>query len=709
VRQALIKSGNVILEEVPAPNVSKKNILVKVSSSCVSIGTEMAGVKMSGLPLYQRALKQPENVKRVLEMVRYEGIATTYERVSGQLTAGTPTGYSASGYVIDIGENVENFKIGDRVACAGAGIANHAEIIDVPTNLAVKIPESISQEEACTVTLGAIALQGVRRSSPSIGETFVVVGLGILGQITTQILSANGIKVIGIDIEKERIKTALGNGMDLSIDPNQDNYIEKVHEETSGIGADAVIITAASKSNQLISEAMKACRKKGRVVLVGDVGLNLNRADFYSKEIDFFISCSYGPGRYDPFYEEEGQDYPFPYVRWTENRNMQAYLDLISKSKIKINTLSPVKYAIEDVKEAYNSLKVEGTKPLIVLLNYTKNDNSVKRKIYLRDAISNKGKINIALVGASSFAKGVHLPNLMKMKDKFSLQAVMSKTGSNAKGVAEQYKASYCTTNYEDILNDESIDLIMIANRSNLHGEMVIQGLKAKKNVFVEKPLTIYKEDLEQIKTIYNNGCNQLLMVGFNRRFSVPMRIIKDNITNASTPIIINYRMNAGYLPPEHWTQGEENKSRNLGEACHIYDLFNYLANSYDIENINAYSIKPKSKHWKSSDNFVANIKYRNGSICTLTYTSMGNKLYPKESMEIFYDNKVITMEDYKEVSIYKNNKKEIKWSSKNMQKGQFEELKALSIALNEGKDLNLSLEEQLIATETSFSIEDLI
>ena len=709
MRQALIKSGNVILEEVPAPNVSKKNILVKVSSSCVSIGTEMAGVKMSGLPLYQRALKQPENVKRVLEMVRYEGIATTYERVSGQLTAGTPTGYSASGYVIDIGENVENFKIGDRVACAGAGIANHAEIIDVPTNLAVKIPESISQEEACTVTLGAIALQGVRRSSPSIGETFVVVGLGILGQITTQILSANGIKVIGIDIEKERIKTALGNGMDLSIDPNQDNYIEKVHEETSGIGADAVIITAASKSNQLISEAMKACRKKGRVVLVGDVGLNLNRADFYSKEIDFFISCSYGPGRYDPFYEEEGQDYPFPYVRWTENRNMQAYLDLISKSKIKINTLSPVKYAIEDVKEAYNSLKVEGTKPLIVLLNYTKNDNSVKRKIYLRDAISNKGKINIALVGASSFAKGVHLPNLMKMKDKFSLQAVMSKTGSNAKGVAEQYKASYCTTNYEDILNDESIDLIMIANRSNLHGEMVIQGLKAKKNVFVEKPLTIYKEDLEQIKTIYNNGCNQLLMVGFNRRFSVPMRIIKDNITNASTPIIINYRMNAGYLPPEHWTQGEENKSRNLGEACHIYDLFNYLANSYDIENINAYSIKPKSKHWKSSDNFVANIKYRNGSICTLTYTSMGNKLYPKESMEIFYDNKVITMEDYKEVSIYKNNKKEIKWSSKNMQKGQFEELKALSIALNEGKDLNLSLEEQLIATETSFSIEDLI
>ena len=705
MKQVLIKGGAAVVEEVPAPQVGRKNILVRVTHSCISVGTEMAGVKMSGLPLYQRALKQPENVKRVLEMMRDQGVKRTFDRVTGKLSAGSATGYSAAGVVIEVGDEVDGLSVGDRVACAGAGIANHAEVIDVPVNLAVKIPESLDAGIASTVTLGSIAMQGVRRAQPTLGETFVVVGLGILGQITAQMLSANGCRVIGIDLDPRRVKLALNNGMDIGINLESENYVERVTKYTDGIGADAVIVTAATESNQVISEAMQACRKKGRVVLVGDVGLNLNRADFYKKELDFLISSSYGPGRYDPFYEEGGQDYPIAYVRWTENRNMQAYIELLNKSKVKLDNFYRPPYPIDKAGEAYEALKGGGDKPLLVLLEYPERKGLRSACVSLRSSVPKSSKIRIALAGASSFAQGMHLPNIVKLRDRFTLQAVMSRTGANARSVATQNEAVYCTTEYEEILRDDEVDLVMVTTRHDLHGPMVLQALLAGKHVFVEKPLALKEDEVTAIENFYAENPNgPLLMVGFNRRFSPAIQTIRRTLENRTTPIIASYRMNAGYIPMDHWVHGPEGGGRNLGEACHIYDLFNFLTGSCRLEGISAYSITSDSRQWACNDNFVAMLKYADGSVCTLTYTALGDKTYPKEKLEVFADGKVLIMDDYKSVTVHGGKHKG--WSSTNVQKGQMEELEALSGALLNGAQWPISLEEQLQASRISFEIE---
>ena len=705
MKQVLIKAGAAVVEEVPAPQVSNRNILVRVTHSCISVGTEMAGVKMSGLPLYQRALKQPENVKRVMEMVADQGVKRTMDRVMGKLSAGSATGYSASGIVIEVGNEVDGFAVGDRVACAGAGIANHAEIIDVPVNLAVRIPENLEMGVASTVTLGSIAMQGVRRTQPTLGETIVVVGLGILGQMTTQMLSANGCCVIGVDLDPARVQLALDNGMDIGVSPATENYVERVLKYTDGMGADAVIVTAATASDEVISEAMQACRKKGRVVLVGDVGLNLNRADFYKKELDFLISTSYGPGRYDPYYEEGGQDYPMAYVRWTENRNMQAYIDLLDKRKICLDNLHKEPFSIEQAGDAYEALKGEGEKPLLVLLQYPERENARNKRVQLRPTSLKTDKIRIALAGASSFAQGMHLPNMVKLRDHYSLRAVMSRTGSNARAVATQYEADYCTTSYDEILSDDNVDLVMVATRHDLHGEMVLQALRAGKHVFVEKPLSLKIEEVDEIEKFYAEASSPpLMMVGFNRRFSPAMQTISKVMEGRTTPIIANYRMNAGYIPLEHWVHGPEGGGRNIGEACHIYDVFNLLVGTTDVEAISAYSVTPSSKQWARNDNFVATIKYSDGSVCTLTYTALGDKSYPKERLDVFADGKVLVMDDYKSVSVHGGSHKG--WSSKSVKKGQMEELELLSDALMKGAEWPISLDEQLNATRISFEVE---
>ncbi len=706
MKQVLIKGGNAIVEDVPAPQVSPKNILVQVLNSCISVGTEMAGVRMSGLPLYQRALRQPENVKRVLDMVREQGLQKTIDRVTGKLSAGSATGYSAAGVVIALGDDVTGFAIGDRVACAGAGIANHAEIIDVPVNLSVKLPEEVGTDLGSTVTLGAIAMQGVRRSQPTLGETFVVVGLGILGQITAQMLSANGCRVIGVELDSERIKLALANGMDFGVDPSSESYIDRVIALTDGLGADGVIITAATPSHQVVSDAFKASRKKGRVVLVGDVGLNLNRGDFYGKEIDFLISTSYGPGRYDANYEEGGQDYPLPYVRWTENRNMQSYLKLIASGRVRFNGFFDKPFAIDNARDAYESLKVEGRKPLMVLLSYPQRPEAVTgHRVEMKAAAPKSQKIRVALAGASSFAQGMHLPNMGLLRKDYELRAVMSRTGANAKAVATQNQAAYCTTDYEEILKDEQVDLVMITTRHDLHGSMVLQSLRAGKNTFVEKPLTLSETELAEIEAFYAANPNgPLLMVGFNRRFAPPVQAIQETLKNRMTPLIANYRMNAGFVPRDSWLHGPEGGGRNLGEACHIYDLFNALTNGVAVSSVHAAAINASGKQWARNDNFVATVKYADGSVCTLTYTALGAKSYPKERMEVFADGKVFTLDDYKAVDIQGGKHKG--WTAQAPQKGQLQELEALAETMLRGKSWPISLAEQIAATRIAFEVE---
>jgi predicted dehydrogenase/threonine dehydrogenase-like Zn-dependent dehydrogenase len=662
---------------------------------------------MSGLPLYRRALKQPQHVKRVLQIMRDQGIKRTWDRVTGQLAAGLPTGYSASGIVIEVGSHVEGFRIGDRVACAGAGIANHAEVIDVPVNLATLVPPGVGTDLGSTVTLGAIALQGIRRANPTLGETFVVFGLGLLGQISAQLLKINGCRVAGVDLDQGRVELALENGMDWGISPEHEDFVDRVHKLTEGFGADGVIVTAATSSHEPISMAMQACRKKGRVVLVGDVGLNLARSDFYAKELDFLISCSYGPGRYDPVYEDSGQDYPLPYVRWTENRNMEAYLRLIAEKKISLANLNAETFPIDQATAAYESLKQGGKKPLIALLAYPESSTSMQRTLPLRtdSGVSRRNKVRVAVVGAGSFAQAMHMPNMVKLRNDFTVQCVMSRTGANARAAAEQYGAAYATSDYEQVLNDPDVDLVMITTRHNLHGSMVLQALRAGKHVFVEKPLTIFREELNEIEAFYcDHQAAPLLTVGFNRRFSPAIARVNQILAERTTPIIVNYRMNAGFIGPEHWVQGAEGGGRNIGEACHIYDLFNALTVSEYVK-VSAQSIVSRSGPWLKNDNFMASISYADGSVCSLTYTSMGAKSFPKEAMEIFADGKVISLSDYKQLEVVGGKHKG--WKSITQEKGQFEELKALADCLLREKEWPITFAHIIQATRVSFEVEE--
>jgi predicted dehydrogenase/threonine dehydrogenase-like Zn-dependent dehydrogenase len=703
VKQLLVRSGKVFLKEVPAPLVGPKNILVRVERSCVSVGTEMAGIKMSGLPLYRRALKQPHHVKRVIQLMRDQGIARIYKQVKGKLDAGLPTGYSAAGTVVAVGPEVDGVAVGDRVACAGAGVANHAEMIDVPVNLSVPIPEQLSFDAAATVTLGAIAMQGVRRAQPVLGETVVVIGLGILGQITAQLLGANGCRVIGTDVDPSRIATALENGLDIGINPKDGNLVERVVKLTDGYGADAVIITAASASSDILAEAFQACRKKARVVIVGDVGLNMARSDIYTKELDVLISCSYGPGRYDPVYEEEGADYPLAYVRWTENRNMGEYLRLLATRRVRLDNMIQEPFPIDQAEEAYGRLSGEGQKPLLVLLKYPPREGAALPVLQLSAPAPIDGRIKMALVGAGGFAQGVHLPNLDKLKDRFDLRTIVSRTGLTARSAAERFRVATAATDYQTVLDDSQIDLVLIATRHDLHAEMTLAALKAGKHVFVEKPLSMTEEGLDAIEAFYAaNPKGPLLMTGFNRRFAPAIVAAQALLKDRVSPMIVNYRMNAGYIPSDHWVHGPHGGGRNIGEACHIYDLFNALTGSRPVD-VHACTIVPASDHWRRDDNFVATIRYADGSVCTLTYTSMGAKAFPKERADIFVDGKIMVLDDYKQLTVTGDKGG---WKGLTMEKGQLEELKALADAFKSGGRWPISLEDQLSASRVSYAVE---
>jgi len=417
MKQVLIKKGRASIEEVPAPNVSPNTILVKVHYSCISSGTEVSGLSSSGESLLKKAINQPQKITKVFDHVKKQGIAKTIDKVKDKVDQPTATGYSAAGEVIEVGENIKNMQVGDKVACAGAGIANHAEYIEVPKNLFVKIPSNVNLDQASTVALGSIAMQGVRRADVRLGEYVAVIGLGILGQITVQLLKANGCHVIGTDLSDRRIKKALSLGLDEGVNAQDEELIKKVILFSNGYGVDSVIITAATDSHKPLSQAFQICRKKGKVVLVGVVGMEINREDMYKKETDFLISTSYGPGRYDEKYEKKSIDYPYAYVRWTESRNMEEYLNLIAEKKIQIKPLIEKTYKIEDVSKAYEEIQSSKEKPIISLLEYASHKkNKLSKKIEIKaKSIKKEGQINLALIGAGEFAKSVHLPNIKKL------------------------------------------------------------------------------------------------------------------------------------------------------------------------------------------------------------------------------------------------------------------------------------------------------
>lgn len=681
MKQILIHKGAAVVADVPAPGVEAGQIVVRVARSCLSVGTEMSGIRHSAIPLWKRVLRQPEKVTAAVRMVATNGWQRTWSLIEQQRDAAHPTGYSAAGIVVEVGAGIDDIRCGDRVACAGAQFAHHAEFIRVPRNLCTLVPDNLDWDAASTVTLGAIALQGVRRAQPTLGENFVVIGLGILGQLTVQLLRAHGCRVIGVDVDRARIDLATQLGMNLGIDPDQGDDTEQVARLTDGIGADAVIITAATPSDAVVATAFRMCRKKGRVVLVGDVGLHLNRADFYAKEIDFLISSSYGPGRYDHRYEEQGLDYPVAYVRWTENRNMAEYLRLLGENRVRVQQLVSASFPVAQASAAYASLSsATAGRPMMVLLSYPEQDSDPIRTISLRPkAPAKAGRIGIAIIGAGGFARSAHLPNLAAMGDRFELRTVVTRTGHSAAAVAKQFGARHASTDYEAVLGDSDIDAVIIATRHDLHGAMALAALQAGKHVLLEKPLALTAGELDALDAFMTRsdaGKLPVLLTGYNRRFSPYGRGMADLVAGRSSPFMLNYRMNAGYVPREHWVQGAEGGGRNLGEACHIYDLFTYLAGS-EVSAAVATSIVPQSQYYGRTDNFVATVRFAEGSVATLTYTALGSGEYPKEMAELYVEGKVAALHDYKRMDIHGVRGKSVRTARQ--AKGLEEELLAFS------------------------------
>jgi predicted dehydrogenase len=540
-----------------------------------------------------------------------------------------------------------------------------------------------------------------------LGESIVVVGLGLLGQLCAQMLRANGCNVIGVDIDSQRLAIAKSSGIDHALNPADEDYVAVVQRLTDGFGADAAVICAAGTSDEIVRKAMQCCRRKGRVVLVGDVGLHLQRSDFYQKELDFLISTSYGPGRYDPKYEETGSDYPIAYVRWTENRNMQAYLDLLASERIGFGNFPPTVFDLERVNEAYASVSGSARTSLVALLKYSEAASLVHRIPLPIAASARRGPIGVTLVGAGGFAQGMHLPNMRKLKNLFSLRGIISRTGTNAKAAGQQFGAAYVGTDFKSALADSDTSLILIATRHHLHASMVLEALEAGKNVFVEKPLALHDEELESIEYFYSQRAGTpvpLLMTGFNRRFSPSMIRAKQWLASRSSPMMVNYRMNAGFIPLDHWVHGEEGGGRNVGEACHIYDLFAFLTASSPLR-IKAECISATGRQWNANDNFVATIGYSDGSVCSLTYTALGSRDFPKERMEIYCDGSVIELDDYRSLKMTGRTASE--WKSSAPAKGQFQELEAVgNWLLAPSAAWPISLADQLAVSRVALEVE---
>jgi predicted dehydrogenase/threonine dehydrogenase-like Zn-dependent dehydrogenase len=714
MKQVFATNKGRVAFDTAMPTQGENELLVAVYASVISTGTETMGMKKGEMTLSEKLFEKKILWDKVNRVIKEKGLNTAIKAIKSNLSPAEqavifkPVGYSNAGIVIAKGRLVTNFNAGDRVACAGAGIAAHAEFSVIPVNLAVKIPDEVSFESAGFTTIGAIAMQGIRRANVTFGETVVITGLGLLGLIAVQIAKAWGLVVIGTDINPGRLEMAKELGADYCFDATDKNLVQKVRDTTHGYGADAVIIYAATKSSEPANQALEACRRKGRVVIVGSVGIDLQRDAMYSKELDFVMSTSYGPGRYDNQYELKGIDYPIGYVRWTENRNMMEFVRLLAEGKVKVDRLISGKFNIDQVNEAYQTLIENRGENISCLFNYLHENNIVpesRMKTHPRNFT--KGKIGVGIIGAGSFIQRNHLANILKMPDQYELIGIAEKTPASAKTIGEKYKVNYVTTDYSQLLSDPNIDLIVIGTRHNLHAKLVTDAIKSGKNVLVEKPLAMNHYELSQVETAISENPGVIATVGFNRRYSPLIQKVKKNINDNGTPVVINYRVNAGYLPPDIWIQDiEEGGGRIVGEVCHFIDLISYLA-SNNVKELNAVHIPPDGNIIKSEDNVIVTMTFDNGSIGVLTYTAVGGKDMEKERIEIFTNGSSMVIDDFVELQTFNCNEKGI--SLKQFDKGHKALISELSKKLNNEDSLILPFETDIEMTNLTLSVIDQI
>ena len=673
------RTGVLRLVEVPVPALEHGQVLVQTEFSAISLGTEGKKVTTARRSLLGKARSRPDLVRQVIHAAQKEGIATTYRKVIDRLDEPVPLGYSAAGTVIAVGAGVDEFKVGDRVACGGDGAA-HAEVMVVPVNLCAKVPDGVSLEHAAFATIGAIALQGLRQANVTMGECIAVIGLGLVGQLALQLLKANGCRVLGIDLDPAKVAMAGRLGADKAVARHDPNLEASVSAFSRGYGVDAVLITAASSSNDPLELAVELCRDRGRIVVVGGVKMNVPRDACYYKELEVKLSRSYGPGRYDPIYEEKGVDYPIGYVRWTEQRNMQAFLDLLAAGRINLADLITHRFPFDQAEQGYALLTAEhreGPAPLGILFEYdTAKDHlsPSSQRIYTavpQSATRNPlSAIGIGFIGAGGFARRDLVPTLAK-DPHIKLIGVATATGISGQSTARKFGFAYSTCDYRQILEDEDIHAVFIATHHNLHASLAAEALQARKAVFIEKPLALSEAQLDKVVAAYQP--QSVLMVGFNRRFAPLSQEVRKFFEKRAEPMVIHYRVNAGFVENKHWIHDpEEGGGRILGEACHFIDFIAYLVGA-QIGNVYAVGMDNLGRY--HNDNVSITLTFTDGSIGNILYLANGDTALPKERAEVFCQGSTAVLDDFCRLELYRDGHRTTKKSAQD--KGHRAEVRA--------------------------------
>lgn len=678
-----LKDGKIEVAEVPAPQLGRKQILIRTTRTLISSGTERMLLEFGEANWVNKARQQPDKVRMVLDKVKTDGLFPTIEAVRAKLDSPIPLGYCHVGVVTEVGKDVVGFKLGDRVISNGG----HAEIVAVPVNLCAKIPDGVSDEEAVFTVLGSIALQGVRLAAPTLGECFVVTGLGIIGLITAQLLKANGCRVLGLDFDERRLKLAESYGIEAYRPSDDQGLLDRALTFSRGRGVDGVLIAAATDSSSPLLQAAQMCRKKGRVVLIGVTGGEFSRTEFFKKEITFQVSCSYGPGRYDLDYEEQGHDYPVGYVRWTEGRNFEAMLDMLNAKEVRTENLISHRFDIENAQDAYETIK-DGANSLGVLLKYP--DQAIRSRTVIVSAtepvpLRTGSELTVSAIGAGNYATRTLLPAMKAAGAVF--QNIVTSKGLTAMHAARKFSFKNASTDLSEAWSSSAGKTLLIATRHSTHAKFTIEALKNGKNVFVEKPLTVTLEQLKDVESTYNSlppDKRPIVMVGFNRRFAPLTRKLVSLLAPLSSPKIVNITVNAGSIPDDHWTQQASEGRRLIGEGCHFIDLARFIV-GHPITSARADAATPNVGAGNAEDHFVITLRFKDGSLASIQYFANGHRSFPKERIEVSCQGKILQLDNFRALRGFGFGtfSKMKMWRQ---DKGQTEMAKAFTGAVSEGK-----------------------
>lgn len=654
-----LKTGDIRAQEVPAPQCHPDGVLVQTRYSLISAGTESSTIQLAESSLLGKAKKRPDLAKKVLNKAKQAGPITAFQQAMNRLDKPEALGYSCAGTVVKVGENVTDLRVGDRVACAGTGFATHAEINYVPRNLCAKVPTDVPLKHAAFTTVGAIGLHGVRLADLQLGETVVVIGLGLVGQLVQQLVTAAGCNAIGIDLDESKVRLAKELGASAAFNRQEEGVEEKIQEITGGHGPDAVLIAAGTSSNDPIELAGRIARERGRVVVIGAVSMDVPRNLYYEKELSVYVSRSYGPGRYDRAYEERGQDYPIQYIRWTEQRNMQALLEQIQKGRVDVSSLVTEVFAIGEAREAYEYLQGDqGGSAVGVLLECPETGDPQSEPFELQpakpvsSAAPSERPLRLGVIGAGVYGTSTFLPAVADVED-LDLFAIASATGTTAKTVGDKFGFRYCTTDVDNLLHDDRVDAVAILTRNDLHAPLTIKALEAGKHVFVEKPLAITPAELREVIEVYHRTPGHL-SVGFNRRYSQHVQRLRSFLGDAAGPLQATYRVNAEAIPEDHWIYDDhQGGGRLITEVCHFVDLLQYVFGSSPTS-VSCFSLGTEASDRSPSvnENVTLNLQFANGSVGSVVYTNAGDPSMPKEIMEIFGGGKGARLTDFRKLEL---------------------------------------------------------